>query len=136
VPDCLSQYLDDAAACTTPRAGAVDAGGVRAERAAVERAGGSYLDVSPWVCSRSTCAVVVGNLLTYRDDNHLSTAYAAWLAPLLAFQLDESIHAGHRDATAVLGHGRAPKPLAGKTSGWDPSLHESAYLRNWSVIYC
>jgi peptidoglycan/LPS O-acetylase OafA/YrhL len=113
VPDCLSQHLGNAVACTQPRTAAIDTGGVRAERTAVLRAGGSYIDVSPWVCSRSTCSVVVGNLLTYRDDNHLSTAYAAWLAPLLAFQLDESIHAGHRDATAVLGHGRAPKPLAG-----------------------
>jgi hypothetical protein len=80
VPDCLSQHLDDAAACTTPRASAVDAAGVRAEGAAVERAGGSYLDVSPWICTQSTCAVVVGNLLVYRDDNHLSTSYPAWLA--------------------------------------------------------
>jgi hypothetical protein len=87
VPDCLSQHLDDAAACTTPRASAVDSGGVRAERAAVERAGGSYLDVSPWICTESTCAVVVGNLLVYRDDNHLSTSYPAWLAPLLALEL-------------------------------------------------
>jgi hypothetical protein len=87
VPDCLSQHLGDAAACTTPRASAVDSGGVRAERAAVERAGGSYLDVSPWICTESTCAVVVGNLLVYRDDNHLSTSYPAWLAPLLALEL-------------------------------------------------
>jgi peptidoglycan/LPS O-acetylase OafA/YrhL len=88
VPDCLSQHLNDAAACTTPRASAVDAAGIRAERAAVQRAGGSYLDVSPWICTRSTCAVVVGNLLVYRDDNHLSTSYPAWLAPLLALELD------------------------------------------------
>jgi hypothetical protein len=47
----------------------VDAGGVRAERAAVQRAGGTYLDVIPWICTRSTCAVVVGNLLVYRDDD-------------------------------------------------------------------
>jgi peptidoglycan/LPS O-acetylase OafA/YrhL len=95
VPDCLSQHLGNAVACTQPRTAAIDTGGMRVERRAVLRAGGSYIDVSPWVCSRSTCAVVVGNLLTYRDDNHLSTAYAAWLSPLLAFQLDELIHAGH-----------------------------------------
>ncbi len=63
----------------------------RTARAAVERAGGSYLDVSPWICTRSTCAVVVGNLLVYRDDNHLSTSYPAWLAPLLALELDRAM---------------------------------------------
>ncbi|HZD74906.1 MAG TPA: acyltransferase family protein [Actinomycetota bacterium] len=93
VPDCLSQHLENAVACTRPRTAAINTPGMRAERKAVLRAGGSYIDVSPWICTRSTCAVVVGNLLTYRDDNHLSTVYAAWLSPLLAFQLHESIHA-------------------------------------------
>jgi hypothetical protein len=32
---------------------------------------------------------VVGNLLVYRDDNHLSTSYPAWLAPLLSVELDQ-----------------------------------------------
>lgn len=64
---------------------------MRAERAAVERAGGSYLDVSPWICTESTCAVVVANLLVYRDGNHLSASYPAWLAPLLALELDQIV---------------------------------------------
>jgi hypothetical protein len=93
VPDCLSQHLTDALACTQPLSRAVSARGVRAERAAVQRAGGSYLDVSPFMCTRSTCAVVVGNLLVYRDDNHLSTSYPAWLSPIIAIELDEALHA-------------------------------------------
>jgi hypothetical protein len=57
--------------------------------------GGSYLDVTPWLCTRSTCAVEVGNLLAYRDDNHLSTTYTTWLSPLLGFRLDRCIASGH-----------------------------------------
>ena len=93
VPDCLSRHLRNAVACTTPRAVAVNTGGLRAERRAVLAAGGAYLDVTPWLCT-STCAVEVGNLLAYRDDNHLTTTYTSWLAPLLAFQLDRTLHAG------------------------------------------
>ena len=96
VPDCLSRHLRNAVACATPRAVAVDARGLRAERRSVLRAGGSYLDVTPWLCTKATCAVVVGNLLAYRDDNHLSTTYTTWLAPLLAVWLDRSIASGHR----------------------------------------
>jgi hypothetical protein len=59
-----------------------------APSAAVQRAGGTYLQVIPSICTRSTCAVV-GNLLVYRDDNHLSTSYPAWLAPLLPLELDQ-----------------------------------------------
>jgi peptidoglycan/LPS O-acetylase OafA/YrhL len=96
VPDCLSRHLRNAVACTTPRQVALDTGGVRAERQAVQRAGGSYLDVTPWLCTRSTCMVMVGNLLAYRDDNHLTTTYTTWVSPLLGYHLDQTIRAGRR----------------------------------------
>ena len=57
------------------------AAGFAAERSTVLTAGGSYVDVTPWICSPITCAVVLGNLLIYRDDNHLSTHYVTWLTP-------------------------------------------------------
>jgi hypothetical protein len=87
VPDCLAEHLRHAIACTTPRAVAVNAAGLRAERRAVLAAGGAYLDVTPWLCTRATCAVMVGNLLAYRDDNHLTTTYTTWLSPLVGYQL-------------------------------------------------
>jgi SGNH domain (fused to AT3 domains) len=95
VPDCLAEHLRQATACTTPLEAAVNARGIRAERRAVLRAGGSYLDVTPWLCTKATCAVVVGNLLAYRDDNHLSTTYTTWVSPLLAVRLDRPIASGH-----------------------------------------
>jgi hypothetical protein len=96
VPDCLSRHLHNAVACTTPPQVALDTGGMRAERQAVQRAGGGYLDVTPWLCTRSTCMVMVGNLLAYRDDNHLTTTYTTWLSPLLGYHLAHAIRAGRR----------------------------------------
>ena len=66
VPDCLAGHLTDAVACAQPDA--VDVAGMAAEREAVVGAGGTYVDVSPWVCPEQVCAVVVGNLLVYRDE--------------------------------------------------------------------
>jgi hypothetical protein len=40
--------------------------------------------------------VMVGNLLAYRDDNHLTTTYTTWLSPLLGYHLDQAIRAGRR----------------------------------------
>jgi hypothetical protein len=40
--------------------------------------------------------VEVGNLLAYRDDNHLTTTYSSWLSPLLGFQLDQTLRASRR----------------------------------------
>ena len=79
---------------------AVNAAGLAAERRAVRAAGGVYLDVTPWLCTASTCVVQVGNLLAYCDDNHLTTTYTTWLAPLLGYQLERSIRA---DVLGALG---------------------------------
>jgi hypothetical protein len=90
VPDCLSRHPDDLVACTQRRGRAVNAAGERAERDAVQQAGGTYVDVTPWVCTWVRCAVVVGNLLVYRDDNHVTTPFASWLAPVFEAELDAS----------------------------------------------
>jgi SGNH domain-containing protein len=60
--------------------------------------------VTPWLCTTSNCPVVVDNPLAYHDDNHLSTPFATWLAPLLGFQLDQTIRAGHQVAATGPGH--------------------------------
>jgi hypothetical protein len=57
----------------------------------VRAAAGSYLDVSPYICTETTCAVVVGNLLVYRDDNHLTTTYTSWLRTALQPAIDAAL---------------------------------------------
>jgi len=89
VPECLAEHPDDARACATPLRRAVDAGGEEAERRAVVAAGGRYLDVARLACTPAVCPPVVGNLLVYRDTNHLTTTYTGWLTPLLDDALAE-----------------------------------------------
>jgi hypothetical protein len=93
VPDCLAAHLSNATMCLTPFSHAVDVAGMNRERAAVQSAGGHYVDVAPWMCTSRECAVIVGNLLVYRDDNHLSTVYPKWLTPLVAAQIDAAVSA-------------------------------------------
>ena len=95
VPDCLSAHLSDATACTTPTKIAVNEFGMAAEQSAVLGAGGSYIDVQPWVCTSQTCGVIVGNLLMYRDDNHLTTTYVKWLTPVFQTALDAALASDH-----------------------------------------
>jgi hypothetical protein len=49
---------------------------------AARRAGVAVLDPTPWLCTRR-CPLIVGDLLVYRDNNHLTSAYVASLSPLL-----------------------------------------------------
>jgi hypothetical protein len=87
VPGCLSVHLSSATACTVPLTVGINQTGLAAERTAVTRAGGSYLDAQPWFCTTTTCAVMVDNLLVYRDDNHLTATYASYLAPAMTDEL-------------------------------------------------
>ena len=84
VPGCLSTNLADAAACTVPVAAGLDENGIAAETSAVTGNGGTYVDPQPWLCTTATCAVIVDNLVVYRDDNHLTQAYASFLTPAVA----------------------------------------------------
>jgi len=89
VPDCLSAHLSDATACLIPKQyPAYNPGGVPQERGAAEAAGAGYVDTEPWFCTATTCSVIVGNLLVYRDDNHITATYATWLTPAVGAQLD------------------------------------------------
>ncbi len=92
VPSCLSEHLTDVPACMPTLAESVSAAGQVAERNAVVAAGGDYLRVPSWLCTRSRCPVVIDNLLAYRDDNHLTTTITTWLAPLVAAELDAVLH--------------------------------------------
>jgi hypothetical protein len=83
VPGCLSANLTDATACTVPAAVGLNEGGIAAETTAVTDNGGAYVDTQPWFCTVSTCAVMVDNLLVYRDDNHITAVYANFLTSVV-----------------------------------------------------
>ncbi len=87
VPGCLSAHLTDATACTVPLAVGLNASGVAAEKSVVTQNGGSYVDTEPWFCTTSTCAVMVDNLIVYRDDNHVTQTYASFLTPVVEPEL-------------------------------------------------
>jgi peptidoglycan/LPS O-acetylase OafA/YrhL len=94
VPDCLSAHLTSAAACTFPVAQTISEAGEAAERAAVTGAGGSYLDTQPWFCAGPTCGVMVDNIEMWRDDNHISETYSAYLGHAMAAQIARVIPGG------------------------------------------
>ncbi|GGM03322.1 acyltransferase [Streptomyces fumigatiscleroticus] len=59
-------------------------------RDAAAATGVPVVDPTPWLCAARTgvCPVVVGNIAVYRDESHLSEAYAEALAPVLGSTLD------------------------------------------------
>jgi len=97
VPSCLSENLDSATLCSTPRGRGVDLAGMRAEESMVQGSGGSYLNTLFWFCTTAAvCPPIVDGVLVYRDDNHITATFAN----LLATPLDAALDLAVRGATA------------------------------------
>jgi hypothetical protein len=94
VPTCLSDHLDNAGACSPPRALEVNGAGVAAEQTATTAGGGQYADLTPLFCTAERCPVIIGNELVYRDDNHMTIEYAQTLGPVLGALADRALAPG------------------------------------------
>ncbi len=88
VPDCVAAHprsVQSSCAQTTKFAQKPDRRGSMAN--AAEKAGATVVDPLPWFCALKICPVVIGNILVYKDESHISTVYSKLLAPLLAEKL-------------------------------------------------
>ena len=91
VPECVSANPNDLTACATPRAEAVDAQPHPEPIALQGLEAAELIDMNDWICpSASACPVVVGNVMVWRDAQHLTATYARTLAKPLAATLQRS----------------------------------------------
>jgi peptidoglycan/LPS O-acetylase OafA/YrhL len=87
VPQCLSVNLSNTPACSIPKHYPYyNPGGIPQEQAIAAATGAGYIDTDSWFCISTTCTAIVGNLLVYRDDNHITASYADWLTPAIGAQ--------------------------------------------------
>ncbi len=82
MPDCLARNAADPAACGADRAQLYTAEPPWARVEGVPPTV-AFLDLADAVCTTDRCPAVIGNVLVYLDDNHLTATYAATMAPLL-----------------------------------------------------
>ncbi|KYH44841.1 acyltransferase family protein [Branchiibius sp. NY16-3462-2] len=81
---CLERNLDDARRCIYK----VDQNPAwtdfyRTMRTTMQKAGVGYVDTHTFFCNQYVCPAVVDNMLTHRDQGHVTRTYADWLAPML-----------------------------------------------------
>lgn len=85
---CLSAHLSEARACGVSRDEAIDEEINAAEAQAAATVGGTFVDLTNFICSAERCDPITGNLLIFRDGNHLTPQFSAGLADELADELD------------------------------------------------
>jgi len=85
--ECLAEHSGHIARCNPPVDRAITMPGRRGLVAATARADNvTVVDATPWFCT-DVCPAVVGNVLVWKDNSHLTTKYAALLSPLLEARL-------------------------------------------------
>jgi hypothetical protein len=84
IPLCVDLHGPNANECTVDRASYYDEGAFEA----LEVPSGVHkVDLTDYICGPRACPPVVGNLLVYRDDAHMTNTYAATLGPYLEAEL-------------------------------------------------
>ena len=82
IPACLSRNYTNVQQCSPTLTN-----GYRDDMFEMRRdfdaAGEHVVWVRNWFCTANMCPTIVGNLLVYRDDNHMTVTYASFVAPLL-----------------------------------------------------
>jgi peptidoglycan/LPS O-acetylase OafA/YrhL len=85
MPECVAAHLSSVTDCTFSTKKAYSFPSRHRELAKdVAAAKFTVVDPQSWICTTSACPAVVGNLLVYRDDTHLTATFARWLAPMVA----------------------------------------------------
>jgi peptidoglycan/LPS O-acetylase OafA/YrhL len=82
VPTCLSRSYTNIQQCS-PSVSVAYRDDMNEMLVDFDRAGQQVLWVRNWFCITTSCPTVVGNILVYRDDNHMTVSFASLIAPLL-----------------------------------------------------
>ena len=87
VPSCVASHPRSVNQCTVTRRSAINPTRRRADRAATRNQGVDHIIPDDWLCDPTRCAVIIGNVLLYRDQTHLTLAAARFLTPYVAVML-------------------------------------------------
>jgi peptidoglycan/LPS O-acetylase OafA/YrhL len=82
-PSCVAAHLRSVERCVAARAGAVDPPRTAVEQDVARLHDAIFAGTSDWLCTQMSCPVILGDVLLYRDDNHLTTTASLLLAPYL-----------------------------------------------------
>ncbi|MEQ1874039.1 MAG: acyltransferase family protein [Ilumatobacteraceae bacterium] len=87
VPYCLASNLTLAENCMATREEAIRPSRLAVERDVAAKYDIDFIPTSDWTCTETLCPVIVGNVLMYRDDSHLTATASEFLAPYIELAL-------------------------------------------------
>lgn len=85
--NCLSRNLFSASVCSNTRSAAISEDRVDIEYSIATQRSLEFIDTTDWFCTASTCPMMIGDILLYRDATHLSTTASEFIRPILELAL-------------------------------------------------
>lgn len=89
IPACLAAHRSDIRACYIAKSTALTQSLGAMERAAVRITGDGLIDMTSSICPRWSCPVVIGKIITFRDQAHLTATFARSLSGVMAAKIDQ-----------------------------------------------
>jgi peptidoglycan/LPS O-acetylase OafA/YrhL len=88
-PDCAATHPTNLTACiqSTTSGGLMEPTRRANIAKLAESLGVTVIDPLPWMCLDTKCPIVIGNVLVYRDNHHVTPPFARLVAPMLDAQL-------------------------------------------------
>ena len=83
VPSCLAGNVSSVPSCMNTREGAVRPGRLAVEREVAAKYDADFIPTTDWMCTATACPVIVGNVLMYRDNSHITATASVFLAPYM-----------------------------------------------------
>jgi peptidoglycan/LPS O-acetylase OafA/YrhL len=95
-PDCVAAHMDNWSACAGKASKwiGVDYLAAAAKLAAVDDPRVSRVNINKYLCRKGTCPAVIGGVIPYRDENHLTVTYTLSLVPYLEPAVTKAIKTG------------------------------------------
>jgi hypothetical protein len=90
-PVCLSAHLTNPGACARSPKDALSPTIASAVQTATKRGGGTFVDLTRYLCDDALCPVIIGNTLVYRDSQHLTASFSTLMADVLGASIVRSI---------------------------------------------
>jgi hypothetical protein len=91
VVKCLQAHLHDIASCERPASQWINAAHQRTERVTTRSHGGMFASLNRHVCPGNPCPVIIGRILLFRDDSHMTATFARSLATPMGNLIDASL---------------------------------------------
>ena len=95
-PDCVAAHMDNWSACAGKPSKwiGVDYLTAAARRVAVDDPRVSWVNINKYLCRNGTCPAVIGGVIPYRDENHLTVTYTLSLVPYLEPAVAQAVKKG------------------------------------------